>query len=48
MNRKQLQKMGVPPDCANAAIVALGRAADANRLRLGSQRESGGRGNRKG
>ena len=28
MNRKQLQKLGVPPDCAKAAIVALGRAAD--------------------
>lgn len=28
MNRKQLQKLGVPPDCAQAAIVALGRAAD--------------------
>jgi tRNA-splicing ligase RtcB len=27
MNRKQLQKLGVPPDCAKAAIVALGRAA---------------------
>jgi tRNA-splicing ligase RtcB len=27
MNRKQLQKLGVPPDCAQAAIVALGRAA---------------------
>ena len=27
MNRKQLQKLGVPPDCAHAAIVALGRAA---------------------
>ena len=28
MNRKQLQKLGVPPDCAKAAIVALGRAAE--------------------
>ena len=28
MNRRQLQKLGVPPDCAQAAIVALGRAAD--------------------
>jgi tRNA-splicing ligase RtcB len=28
MNRKQLQKLGVPPDCAQAAILALGRAAD--------------------
>jgi tRNA-splicing ligase RtcB len=28
MNRKQLQKLGVPPDCTKAAIVALGRAAD--------------------
>lgn len=28
MNRKQLQKLGVPPDCAQAAIVALGRAAN--------------------
>ncbi len=28
MNHKQLQKLGVPPDCAKAAIVALGRAAD--------------------
>src|SRR3972149_5851430 len=27
MNRKQLQKLGVPPDCAKAAILALGRAA---------------------
>ncbi len=27
MNRKQLQKLGVPPDCAQAAIVALGRTA---------------------
>src|SRR3990170_1088714 len=27
MNRKQLQKLGVPPDCAKAAIVALTRAA---------------------
>lgn len=28
MNRKQLQKLGVPPDCAQAAIRALGRAAN--------------------
>jgi tRNA-splicing ligase RtcB len=28
MNRKQLQKLGVPPECAQAAIVALGRAAE--------------------
>jgi tRNA-splicing ligase RtcB (3'-phosphate/5'-hydroxy nucleic acid ligase) len=28
MNKKQLQKLGVPPDCAKAAIVALGRAAE--------------------
>ena len=28
MNRKQLQKLGVPPDCAKAAIVALTRAAE--------------------
>jgi tRNA-splicing ligase RtcB len=28
MNRKQLQKLGVPPDCAKAAIVALSRAAE--------------------
>ncbi|MGE3242645.1 MAG: RtcB family protein [Pirellulales bacterium] len=28
MNRKQLQKLGVPPDCAKAAIVAIGRAAE--------------------
>jgi tRNA-splicing ligase RtcB (3'-phosphate/5'-hydroxy nucleic acid ligase) len=28
MNRKQLQKLGVPPDCAPAAIRALGKAAD--------------------
>ncbi len=28
MNRKQLQKLGVPPDCAKAAIQALSRAAD--------------------
>ncbi len=27
MNRKQLQKLGVPPDCARAAINALGKAA---------------------
>jgi tRNA-splicing ligase RtcB (3'-phosphate/5'-hydroxy nucleic acid ligase) len=27
MNRKQLQKLGVPPDCAKAAIQALSRAA---------------------
>jgi tRNA-splicing ligase RtcB (3'-phosphate/5'-hydroxy nucleic acid ligase) len=27
MNRKQLQKIGVPPDCAKAAIQALSRAA---------------------
>jgi tRNA-splicing ligase RtcB len=28
MNRKQLQKLGVPPDCAAAAIRALSRAAE--------------------
>jgi tRNA-splicing ligase RtcB len=28
MNRKQLQKLGVPPDCAKAAIQALSRAAE--------------------
>jgi tRNA-splicing ligase RtcB len=28
MNRKQLQKLGVPPDCTAAAAAALGRAAD--------------------
>jgi tRNA-splicing ligase RtcB len=28
MNRKQLQKLGVPPACAKAAITALGRAAE--------------------
>jgi tRNA-splicing ligase RtcB len=28
MNRKQLQKLGVPPDCAKAAILALSRAAE--------------------
>jgi len=28
MNRKQLQKLGVPPDCTKAAATALGRAAD--------------------
>jgi tRNA-splicing ligase RtcB (3'-phosphate/5'-hydroxy nucleic acid ligase) len=28
MNRKQLQKLGVPPSCVKAAIAALGRAAD--------------------
>ncbi len=28
MNRKQLQKLGVPPDCAKAAIQALSKAAD--------------------
>jgi tRNA-splicing ligase RtcB len=27
MNRKQLQKLGVPPDCAKSAIQALSRAA---------------------
>ena len=27
MNRKQLQKLGVPPDCVKPAIQALGRAA---------------------
>ena len=27
MNRKQLQKLGVPPECCKAASVALGRAA---------------------
>ena len=27
MNRKQLQKLGVPPDCAKTAIQALSRAA---------------------
>jgi tRNA-splicing ligase RtcB len=27
MNRKQLQKLGVPPSCAKAAMSALGRAA---------------------
>ena len=29
MNRKQLQKLGVPPDCAKTAIQALSRAAEA-------------------
>jgi tRNA-splicing ligase RtcB len=28
MNRKQLQKLGVPPDCAKAAIQALSKAAE--------------------
>jgi tRNA-splicing ligase RtcB len=28
MNAKQLQKLGVPPDCVRAAMQALGRAAD--------------------
>jgi tRNA-splicing ligase RtcB (3'-phosphate/5'-hydroxy nucleic acid ligase) len=28
MNRKQLQKLGIPPDCTKAAATALGRAAD--------------------
>jgi tRNA-splicing ligase RtcB len=28
MNRKQLQKLGVPPDCTKAAVQALGRAAE--------------------
>ena len=28
MNRKQLQKLGVPPDCTKAAIQALSRAAE--------------------
>jgi tRNA-splicing ligase RtcB (3'-phosphate/5'-hydroxy nucleic acid ligase) len=28
MNRKQLQKLGVPPDCAQAAIRALSKAAE--------------------
>src|SRR5687768_13369034 len=28
MNRKQLQKLGVPPDCALAAIQALSKAAE--------------------
>ena len=28
MNRKQLQKLGVPPDCTRAAIQALSRAAE--------------------
>ena len=28
MNAKQLQKLGVPPDCVKAAMQALGRAAD--------------------
>jgi tRNA-splicing ligase RtcB len=28
MNAKQLQKLGVPPDCTRAAMQALGRAAD--------------------
>lgn len=28
MNRKQLQKLGVPPECAPAAIQALGKAAE--------------------
>jgi tRNA-splicing ligase RtcB len=28
MNRKQLQKLGVPPDCAKVAIQALSRAAE--------------------
>ena len=31
MNRKQLQKLGVPPDCAKAAIQALSRAAEQGR-----------------
>ena len=28
INRRQLQELGVPPECAKAAILALGRAAD--------------------
>jgi tRNA-splicing ligase RtcB len=28
VNRKQLQKLGIPPDCTTAAAAALGRAAD--------------------
>jgi len=28
LNRKQLQKLGVPPDCAKSAIQALAKAAD--------------------
>ena len=28
MNAKQLQKLGVPPDCTKAAIQALSRAAE--------------------
>src|SRR4051794_18690208 len=28
MNRKQLQKLGVPPDCTKAAVQALSRAAE--------------------
>jgi tRNA-splicing ligase RtcB len=28
MNRRQLQKLGIPPDCAQAAIQALAKAAD--------------------
>src|SRR5437016_13796080 len=31
MNRKQLQKLGVPPDCAKAAIQAISRAAQQGR-----------------
>ena len=28
MNRKQLQKLGVPPDCTLAAVQALSKAAE--------------------
>ena len=40
MNRKQLQKLGVPPDCAKAAIQALSRAAEQG-LRAWGSRGSG-------
>ena len=40
MNAKQLQKLGVPPDCTKAAIQALSRAAEQG-TGNGAQRASG-------
>ena len=43
MNRKQLQKLGVPPDCTKAAIQALVEGGGAGHWAWGSR--ASGRGN---